>query len=176
MGVGRVTTVMDFQPLYRNDEFYAAKYISPLKDVREKYPDMQGCLSGKYYDSNAFFSNQMLLGKFTDEEAMKQSVFPASLDVLNAYLEVVGKASPYGSPASRANIESKQRAFDEYCSTKDPAVGCYSAYFGKEWCDDYVRNHKYSLCGKGSETDPSITALVTNINLPSKLSRQDVAV
>ena len=84
LGKGRILSVIDFQPLHPTGE-YSAKYISPLTKIRQKYPDLQGTLSGKIYDDTSFFSKNMLFGRFTDESKLTSVVLPA----FNEYLEVM---------------------------------------------------------------------------------------
>ena len=54
LGKGRVLTVVDFQPLHPTPDYHA-KHIAPLTAIRNKYPDLQGTLSGKIYDDTSFF-------------------------------------------------------------------------------------------------------------------------
>merc|ERR1711871_1685593 len=70
LGLKRVLSVIDFQPLHPTAE-YSEKYIDWLKPIRDKYPDLQGVLSGKIYEDTSFFSKQMLFGRFPDEKKNK---------------------------------------------------------------------------------------------------------
>lgn len=49
-----------------------------------------------------------------------------------------------------------QAAYDTYSAIKDPAVGLFDAYFGKEWSKSFVHDFLFTL----SETEllnPSMT-------------------
>ena len=88
LGKGRILSVIDFQPLHPTGE-YSAKYISPLSKIRQKYPDLQGTLSGKIYDDTSFFSKNMLFGRFTDESKLTSVVKPAFSEYLQVPYEFV---------------------------------------------------------------------------------------
>ena len=63
LGKGRVLTVVDFQPLHPTADYHA-KHIAPLTAIRNKYPDLQGTLSGKIYDDTSFFRYVCVLHGF----------------------------------------------------------------------------------------------------------------
>ena len=160
LGPKRVLTVVDFQPLHPSEE-YSAKYIDHLGDTRGKYPNLQGTLSGKIYDDTSFFSNQMLFGRFQDESAVSTEVRPAFNDYLNAYISLALQATPNEDPAFMAQVKTRQAAYDEYSAAKDPAVGLFDAYFGKEWSADFVHEFLFTLTSQmedGGEAQDSAAA------------------
>lgn len=135
----RVLSVIDFQPLHPTAE-YANKYISPLSSIRAKYTDLQGVLSGKIYDDTSFFSKNMLFGRFTDESKLQSVVKPAHNEYLQSYIQLMNNAVPDHSPEAKETVFARQRAYDIYSAEKDPAVGLFDAYFGKEWSRDFVHD------------------------------------
>jgi 15,16-dihydrobiliverdin:ferredoxin oxidoreductase len=147
LGSNRVLTVMDFQPLHPTAE-YSEKYISPLCDIRNKYPELQGVLSGKIYDDTSFFSKQMLFGRFTDESKVKPVVLPAYNEYVNAFMECSKKAIPNYDPKAMEVVKNRQSAYDIYSAAKDPAVGLFDAYFGKEWSCSFVHDFLFDLSMK----------------------------
>ena len=144
LGLSRVLNVIDFQPLHPTPE-YSAKHIDHLASIRSKYPELHGTLSGKIYDDTSFFSKQMLFGRFTDESKVAPVVQPAFEDYLSAYIETVGRCVPDTRQESMAEVKLRQKAYDIYSAQKDPAVGIFDAYFGKDWSYDYVHNFLFSL-------------------------------
>jgi len=140
----RVLSVVDYQPLYPTKE-YSAKYIDHMKPVRDKYVDLQGQLSGKIYDDTSFFSSQMLFGRFGDEEKLEPVVLPAYTEYLHAYMELMNNATPDSSNDSMKRVEQRQQAYDQYSAVKDPAVGLFDAYFGKEWSQAFVHDYLFTL-------------------------------
>lgn len=144
LGKGRVLSVVDLQPLHPTAA-YSEKHIDHLTPIRHKYPDLQGSLSGKIYTDTSFFSKNMLFGRFTDESKLQPVVFPAFVEYLDAYLKMMDNATPNNDPEAIALVKERQAAYDTYSALKDPAVGLFDAYFGKEWSHDFVYNILFSL-------------------------------
>lgn len=151
LGKGRVLSVVDFQPLHPTAE-YAEKYIADLTTIREQYPDLHGTLSGKIYDDTSFFSKNMLFGRFTDESKIPTVVAPALAKYVEHYFDTMKSATPNLDPAAMKIVEQRQAAYDAYSALKDPAVGLFDAYFGKEWSASFVHDYLFSL------SDAKVTA------------------
>jgi len=151
IGPSRVMCVCDFQPLYPTPD-YSAVHIDALSSIRNKYPDLHGTLSGKIYDDTSFFSKQMLFGRFTDESKVKSVVGPALEEYLSAYVSAVTNAVPNKDPKAMAAVEERQRAYDSYSAAKDPAIGLFEAYFGKEWAHSFVHDFLFDLSADSIET------------------------
>jgi 15,16-dihydrobiliverdin:ferredoxin oxidoreductase len=162
LGKNRVVNVIDFQPLLATDA-YAAQYIDHLAPIRAKYPDLQGTLSGKIYHDALFFSKQMLFGRMPDESKVKDTVFPAYQEYLSAYLQMMDRSQPDFSPERVAHVRARQSAYDAYNAVKDPAVGLYDAYFGKEWSNGFVHDFLFSNCREGDFSAPSGTAASSTV-------------
>ncbi|MEG4289514.1 hypothetical protein Q5692_13700 [Microcoleus sp. C2C3] len=58
----KILVVLDFQPLFR-DEAYIAKYVQPLKSLRDKYEDLNQNLERKFYDANQYFYKYLLFAQ-----------------------------------------------------------------------------------------------------------------
>ena len=151
LGKQRVLSVIDMQPLHP-DEGYSQKYIQTdkISGIKARYPDLQGKLSGKIYDDTSFFSANMLFGRFTDESKLKPVVHPAHSEYLAAYHEMVASATPNHDPEAMKIVRQRQAAYDKYSAEKDPAVGLFDSYFGKDWSDDFVHSFLFGLCREGS--------------------------
>jgi hypothetical protein len=78
-------------------------------------------------------------------------VLPAFTDYLRAYVGLMDRAVPDARPESMAVVKQRQTAYDEYSALKDPAVGLFDAYFGKEWSASFVHDFLFSF----SEQQPS---------------------
>lgn len=165
LGLQRVLNVMDFQPLHPTEE-YSAKYIDHLKPIRDKYTDLQGKLSGKIYDDTQFFSKQMLFGRFQNEKEIKRQVYPAFSEYINAYVELSNNAAPNSDPHAMQIVQKRQQEYDVYSALKDPAVGLFDAYFGKDWSNAFIHEFLFEL-----STQPTV-AVETFEN--KKFARPDV--
>lgn len=163
LGKSRVLSVIDFQPLVPTEE-YSEKYITPLNSIREKYPSLQGTLSGKIYDDTSFFSKNMLFGRFTDETKLMTDVLPAFQEYLQQYMLLAQSAVPNHSAANIAHVMERQKAYEVYSAAKDPAVGLFDAYFGKQWSSDFVHEYLFPL---SSRSDVTYAAPVHNFQPPS---------
>ena len=106
---------------------------------------MQGTLSGKIYDDTSFFSKNMLFGRFSDESKLKDVVQPAFTEYLNEYVALMDRAVPNKSEESMAVVKERQSKYDAYSALKDPAVGLFDAYFGKEWSNSFVHDFLFSF-------------------------------
>ena len=144
LGKGRILSVIDFQPITTTTE-YSDKYISPLSGIREKYPDLHGTLSGKIYDDTSFFSKNLLFGRFTDETKVNPVVLPAFENYLDKYLNMMDEAVPNYNPQQMDFVKHRQTCYDEYSALKDPAVGLFDAYFGKQWSVSFVHDFLFTL-------------------------------
>jgi len=162
IGPGRVMCVCDFQPLYPTPE-YSAIHIDALSSIRCKYPDLHGTLSGKIYDDTSFFSKQMLFGRFTDESKVNPVVAPALEEYLSAYVSAVTHAIPNKDPKAMAAVQERQRAYDAYSAAKDPAIGLFEAYFGKDWAHSFVHDFLFDL--SGDDVEKPVPPAVHNFQL-----------
>lgn len=124
-----------------------------MSAIRDKYCDLHGTLSGKIYDDTSFFSKNMLFGRFTDESKLQSVIYPAFYDYVDAYLKLMQNAVPNNDEERMNAVRERQTAYDKYSSAKDPAVGLFDAYFGKEWSKSFVHDFLFSLsppnnCGR----------------------------
>lgn len=128
--------VMDFQPLFQ-DEAYQKKYIYPLKELHDKYPDLAQNLEMKFYDANQYFSKYLLFAK-TDAETVTTRVFAAFKDYLNLYWQLLDKAERLSEPEDIQRIVKAQKDYDQYSADRDPASGLFSSYFGHAWSEKFL--------------------------------------
>eukprot|EP00600_Ochromonadales_sp_CCMP1393_P004750 CAMPEP_0174962168 /NCGR_PEP_ID=MMETSP0004_2-20121128/4640_1 /TAXON_ID=420556 /ORGANISM="Ochromonas sp., Strain CCMP1393" /LENGTH=367 /DNA_ID=CAMNT_0016210683 /DNA_START=60 /DNA_END=1163 /DNA_ORIENTATION=- len=162
LGKNRVLNVIDCQPLHPTAE-YSDAHIEHLTSIRNKYPDLQGTLSGKIYDDTSFFSKNMLFGRFGDESKVDSVVYPAYEEYFADYLKRMEGAVPNKSPEAMELVKARQSAYDVYSAEKDPAVGLFDAYFGKEWSASYVHDFLFSL----SKSEEEQANMMATIGIPT---------
>jgi 15,16-dihydrobiliverdin:ferredoxin oxidoreductase len=134
--------VMDFQPLFQ-DEAYLKKYIHPLKELHDKYPDLAQDLEMKFYDANQYFSKYLLFAK-TDSETVRTRVFEAFQDYLALYWRMLDAATPSNDPEDMRRIVKAQKEYDQYSADRDPASGLFSSYFGHAWSERFLYEFLFS--------------------------------
>ena len=150
LGKSRVMSVVDLQPLHPTLE-YSEKYITPLTQIKEKYTSLHGTLSGKIYDDTSFFSKNMLFGRYTDESKLMSDVYPAFVEYMNHYITLANTAIPNNNKDSMDIVYERQKAYEVYSALKDPAVGLFDAYFGKDWSADFVHKYLFPLSQRADE-------------------------
>jgi 15,16-dihydrobiliverdin:ferredoxin oxidoreductase len=143
-GPKKVLAILDLQPLTQ-DPKYLEKYIDPLIPLRNKYQDLCGRMSGKFYDEVQFFSRQLLFGRFDNDGPVMESLYPAFKEYLDYYTEMIKGLDKDESSANVAYVEGLHRAYDQYSAEKDPAVGLFKTYWGEEWAEDFTYNFLFSF-------------------------------
>ena len=128
--------VMDFQPLFQ-DEAYLQKYVYPLQELHQRYPELCQDLEMKFYDANQYFSKYLLFAK-TDAETVKTQVFEAFKDYLQLYVQMIDAAEPLTDPADIQRVIQAQKDYDQYSAERDPASGLFSSYFGHDWSERFL--------------------------------------
>lgn len=128
--------VMDFQPLFQ-DQAYKEKYITPLKALHDKYPDLAQNLEMKFYDANQYFSQYLLFAK-TDPDTVKTRVLEAFKDYLQLYWQMLDAATPDNRQTSLDRVAKAQHDYDQYSAERDPASGLFGSYFGHEWSERFL--------------------------------------
>ncbi|MEO0949434.1 MAG: 15,16-dihydrobiliverdin:ferredoxin oxidoreductase [Cyanobacteria bacterium J06641_5] len=132
----KILVVIDFQPLFREPE-YKAKYVAPMRALRDKYDDLAQDLGMRFYDANQYFSENLLFAK-TDRETVDLRVMPAFKDYLQLYWELLDAAIPDKDPQAIQRIVAAQKDYDQYSAERDPAHGLFSSYFGPEWAERFL--------------------------------------
>lgn len=142
-GKKKVLCVMDFQPLTQNPD-YLSRYCTRMEDVRNKYEGLKGKMSTKFYDEAQFFSKQLIFAKFDNHEPIMSQLFPAFCDYVSEYLHMMDSADPDGSEEAVARVTEWQREYDQYSAERDPAIGLFSTYWGKEWAARFTHDFLFS--------------------------------
>lgn len=135
-GTKKILVVLDFQPLFK-DEAYLAKYIEPMRPLRDKYSELAQNLEMKFYDSNQYFSKNLLFAK-TDAETVVNRLFPAYQEYVQLYWNLLDQVEPLTDPEQIQRVEQAQKDYDQYSAERDPASGLFSSYFGHEWSERFL--------------------------------------
>lgn len=143
-GAGRYLCVVDAQPPGgRRADGSVPHDTSRLDAIRgaSKNEALCGEVSSKWYDDNRFFSKQMLYGRFEEgsaTDAIKDTLFPAFVDYLDAYVDVVANAKV--NPAHEDIARAAQADYDVFNAARDPAHGLFKSYFGEDWANDFIHD------------------------------------
>jgi 15,16-dihydrobiliverdin:ferredoxin oxidoreductase len=151
--------VLDFQPLFQ-DSAYEAKYIAPLEQIQQRYPELAQGLEMKHYDANQYFSKYLLFAK-TDPETIARKVFPAFQEYLSLYWQLIKTAEPQTQTRDIERIIAAQRDYDQYSAERDPASGLFSSYFGSEWAERFLYEFLFEDARRAHPTPSPHSALTS---------------
>lgn len=129
--------VIDMQPLPASRAAHH-ELVRPLESVRAKYPLFLGEKSDKIYSDDLFFSPVMLFGRFKDVHEVETTLFPALIEYLDFYVDLVDKCEPNFDEAAMARVKDGHRQYDQYNSERDPAIGLFKSYYGNDFAQRYV--------------------------------------
>ncbi len=142
-GNKKFLVVIDIQPLYR-EAGYLTKYIEPMRPIYDSYQDLIQKLEMRFYDSNVYFSKYLIFAR-TEPEMIQTRVFGAYQDYLNLYLNMLQNAKQTKDFADPVKIAQAHQDYDQYSAERDPAVGLFTTYFGKEWAERFVYEFLFDL-------------------------------
>lgn len=140
--------IVDFQPIHENEEDHAMTFEDRLEPIKEKYENLKGRMSSKFYDETQFFSQQMLFSRFEDESIISNELFPAFQSYVKTHLDLIREVDPAESDVDM--VLQRQKAYDTYSAERDPATGLFTAMFGEEWAMDFVHDFLFSMSERPS--------------------------
>lgn len=140
--------IVDFQPIHENEEDHATAFEDRLEPIKEKYENLKGRMSSKFYDETQFFSQQMLFSRFEDESIISNELFPAFQSYVKTHLDLIREVEPV--EADLDMVLNRQKAYDTYSAERDPATGLFTAMFGEEWALDFVHDFLFSMSERPS--------------------------
>ena len=105
-------------------------------------PHTHAC--SQFYDETQFFSSELLFARFEDKSLVDTHLFPAFKRYLTTHLDLLSSSPALGA-AEEANVLDYQRDYDVYSAERDPATGMFAGMFGKEWAEEFVHGHLFSL-------------------------------
>jgi len=160
-GRKRHLAIVDFQPIHDQltDDHdpswgHEVPFEQIMSPIREKYSELQGKMSAKFYDETKFFSHKMLFSRFEKEEVVGKSLFPAYKEMVEAHVSMMKNSVPSGTDARRKHILERQSAYDTYSAERDPATGLFATMFGRDWADKFVYDYLFS----SSRPEPGVMA------------------
>jgi len=142
-----------------------------LKPIRDQYPSLQETMTKRFYDENQFFSKQMLLGRFENNENTKMNnsesksnydhayglvysdLMPAYQKYIQSYLKMVQSATKMSQQHLTNTMIERQREYDNYSAQRDPAHAMFKNQFGKQFADDYVHDVLFSFSDRNDNGD-----------------------
>lgn len=147
----RYLAIVDFQPLHENEENHSTTYEHILQPIKDKYDNLKGRMSSKFYDETQFFSKEMLFARFEDSKIVQEDLFPAFKSYVKTHLDLVKSTSAASSREDVLHVFDRQRAYDTYSADRDPAAGLFAAMFGKQWAEDFIYDFLFSLSERTEE-------------------------
>merc|ERR1712008_89392 len=90
----RYLAIVDFQPLHEDESDHATTYEHILKPIKEKYENLKGRMSSKFYDETQFFSKEMLFARFSDGDVVQEDLLPAFQSYVETHLNLVKSTPP----------------------------------------------------------------------------------
>ncbi|KAL7541397.1 hypothetical protein ACHAXR_010876 [Thalassiosira sp. AJA248-18] len=139
--------IVDFQPLHQDEDDHAMTYEHILQPIKDKYDNLKGRMSSKFYDETQFFSKEMLFARFEGQDCRGGSL--PCLQI--THLDLVKNTPAATSPQDVQHVFDRQTAYDTYSAERDPAAGLFSAMFGKEWAEDFIYDFLFSLSERSEE-------------------------
>ena len=137
--------IVDFQPLHESEDDHATAYEHILRPVKEQYDNLKGRMSSKFYDETKFFSKEMLFARFEDGAVVEKDLFPAFQKYVETHLDLVRRTPAATTAGEVESTFERQRAYDTYSASRDPAAGLFAAMFGKAWAEDFIYDFLFSL-------------------------------
>jgi 15,16-dihydrobiliverdin:ferredoxin oxidoreductase len=155
-GPKKFLCIVDAQP--PQGRKHASHATAALDAIKQKYPELNGKVSSRYYDDNRFFSKQMLYGRFPGDAAdgerlVREALLPAFGAYVGAYVDAVEGC---GVDAAR-DARPYHADYDAFNAARDPAHGLFTSYFGEEWSDGYLGEFLFALAHE-SEGDGEVGA------------------
>ncbi|KAL3796874.1 hypothetical protein HJC23_008827 [Cyclotella cryptica] len=143
--------IVDFQPLHQEEDGHATCYEHILKPIKNKYDNLKGRMSSKFYDETQFFSKEMLFARFEDGKIVYDDLFPAFKSYVETHVDLVKSTPPAMTRQTVQHVFERQRAYDTYSAERDPAAGLFAAMFGKNWAEDFIYDFLFSLSERKEE-------------------------
>ena len=142
----KLVAVLDFQPLVQDSD-YLDRYFDGLKDLNQRFPDLNGEETMRSFDPNQYFSSWLLFCRGGADQA-ETSLPPAFSSFLKAYWALHDQASNGQASMTPEEVERLQKNYDIYSAERDPAHGLFTSHFGKEWSDRFLHEFLFPASAK----------------------------
>ena len=136
---------IDMQPLFSQNEAYQSKYSKPIMPMFDRYQQDLPWGGDFPEEAKQYFSPAFLWTRPSDTEVVKERVFAAFGDYLDAYLDFVDRAEEVTDAEKLAQIYQAQKNYTSYRAEKDPARGMLTRLYGAEWTEEYIHGFLFDL-------------------------------
>lgn len=136
---------IDMQPLFSQNKAYQAKYSQPIMQMFHSYQQDLPWGGDFPEEAKQYFSPAFLWTRPSQTEVVKNQVFAAFCDYLNAYLDFVERAEEVENERQLSAILKAQKSYSDYRAEKDPARGMLTRLYGSEWTEEYIHGFLFDL-------------------------------
>uniref|UniRef100_A0A0G4F608 Uncharacterized protein n=1 Tax=Chromera velia CCMP2878 TaxID=1169474 RepID=A0A0G4F608_9ALVE len=158
----RVLEVIDVHPLIPTEEYRDRVVDSRFRSVRNRFTESFGERpSERFYDSQSFFSKQMLMGRFNSTSHHDEALWPAFQSYVKEYVKLVKdlqthrdtviagcKEEVETAPPVQSLSQERQQLHDTYSAQHDPAVPVFSSLFGSDWTEEFLFSFRFDLADR----------------------------
>lgn len=136
---------IDMQPLFAQDRAYQDKYSEPVMPMFHNYQQDLPWGGDFPEEAKQYFSPAFLWTRPSQTEVVKDRVFAAFSDYLDAYINFVQRAEKITDRQQLSAILKAQRSYTNYRAEKDPARGMLTRLYGAEWTEEYIHGFLFDL-------------------------------
>ncbi len=138
---------LDLQPVLSNDTQHINKFMKHLKPLSSKYLSIfpnggEIPLEAKKFFSPGFIWTRLPLSQESDE-MIHEHLMSAFIQYFDLYLNIVQEADLISHERSLL-LRQGQHSYLQYRSSKDPARGMLTRFYGKEWTECYINDVIFS--------------------------------
>lgn len=139
---------LDLQPALKTDRLHTEAVWDQLTPIFQRWRDRLPGGGPIPEEAEPFFSpcflwTRLPLGPEGDA-LINDVVFPAYLDYLTLYLNLVNDAEPVSNDRESRLLDG-QRRYTTYRAEKDPARGMLGRFHGKEWTERLIHDVLFDL-------------------------------
>ena len=137
---------LDLQPVLKRDTAHSEPVWKRLRPLFERWRPTLPDGGPIPEEAEPYFSNGFLWTRLPldDDSSLERAVFPAFVDYLELYLDLVCTAKPVDDDRA-STLLAGQRRYLDYRAEKDPARGMLSRFYGSDWTEAYIHGFLFDL-------------------------------
>ncbi len=139
---------LDFQPVLKNDLIHTQEVWARLKPLHNKWQSLLPSGGDIPKEAKSFFSPGFLWTRLpldkTSDKTIVEILMPAFKEYLSLYIDLIRGAKPVSKKRSFELLVG-QKAYMQYRSSKDPARGMLTRFYGKDWTEEYIQKVLFNL-------------------------------